>query len=217
MSELQLTHLTPGPSYLSPTQRLIKRLLDLVIGLFLLGCSLPLMFIVALVIKFDSPGPVLFRQKRLGENGHLFGMFKFRSMVVSAEEMQNDLNYRDDEGNLLFKFHNDPRVTRVGRFIRRTSLDELPQLFNVLKGDMSLVGPRPELPWLLPEYHPSQLGRFAVPQGLTGWWQIHGRADKSISLKVEDDLYYITHYSLWLDLTILLKTPWAVLQGKGAY
>lgn len=105
----------------------------------------------------------------------------------------------------------------MGRFIRRFSLDELPQLFNVLKGDMSLVGPRPELPWLVEKYEPWQRKRFAVPQGVTGWWQVNGRSDKPMHLHTEDDLFYIQNYSLWLDLYILLKTPWMVLRGKGAY
>jgi exopolysaccharide biosynthesis polyprenyl glycosylphosphotransferase len=198
-------------------QRLVKRLFDLCVGFLFFIVILPIMILVALIIKLDSPGPVIFRQKRVGESGRLFEMYKFRSMINGAAEMQPAYNQRDDEGRLLFKRVNDPRVTRVGRFLRRTSLDELPQLFNVLKGDMSLVGPRPELPWLVEEYEPWQRKRFAVPQGLTGWWQINGRSEKPMHLHTEEDLYYVQNYSLWMDIYILIKTLWVVMRGKGAY
>jgi lipopolysaccharide/colanic/teichoic acid biosynthesis glycosyltransferase len=136
---------------------------------------------------------------------------------VNAEAYQKEVSKRDQQGNLIHKQKDDPRVTRVGRVIRRTSLDELPQLINVLKGDMSLVGPRPELPWLVEKYEPWQRKRFAVPQGLTGWWQVNGRSEKPMHLNTEDDLYYIQHYSLLLDLQILWKTMFAVLKRQGAY
>lgn len=204
------------PSF-TPSQRRVKRLFDLIIGLPFTILALPVMGLVALAIKLDSPGPALFRQQRVGEGGRLFEMWKFRSMVVDAEKAQDQINGRDDQGNLVHKRKDDPRVTRVGRFIRRFSLDELPQFFNVLKGDMSLVGPRPEMPWLVELYEPWQLQRFSVPQGLTGWWQVSGRSERLMHLHTEDDLYYIQHYSLWLDLLILWKTVWVVLGGKGAY
>ena len=124
---------------------------------------------------------------------------------------------QDPDGNLTYKIPDDPRVTHVGKFIRRASLDELPQLFNVFKGEMSLIGPRPELPALVKHYEPWQRKRFAVPQGITGWWQVNGRSDKPMHLHTEDDLYYVQNYSLRLDLTILLKTIWVVLRGKGAF
>lgn len=203
---------------LNEVQRFAKRIVDIIVGFLLLLLSSPLMFLVALAIKVDSPnGSVLFRQERVGENGRIFGMFKFRSMVPNAEELQAKINQRDENGNLVFKFKNDPRITNVGRSIRRTSLDELPQLFNVLLGDMSLVGPRPEMPWLVEQYEPWQLKRFAVPQGITGWWQVNGRSDKPMHLNTEDDIYYVQNYSLWMDIYILMKTPWVVLRGKGAY
>lgn len=202
---------------LNDVQRLIKRMFDLVISTTLIIMALLPMGIVTLLIKLDSDGPVFFRQQRVGENGRLFSMYKFRSMVTGADRMVDDVTEITDDGHVLFKKADDPRVTRIGRLLRHTSLDELPQLFNVLKGDMSLVGPRPELPWLVGQYEPWQHKRLAVPQGMTGWWQINGRADKPLHLHTEEDLYYVQNYSLWMDIYILLKTPWVVLRGKGAY
>ncbi len=202
---------------LDPFQRLVKRAFDLVVTTLALFPALPLMALIALAIRLDSGGPVLFKQKRVGEGGRLFTMYKFRTMVVGAEALQEQLLTRDAEGHLLHKRADDPRVTRVGRFLRRTSLDELPQLFNVLRGEMSLVGPRPELPWLVARYEPWQRKRFEVPQGITGWWQVNGRADRPMHLHTEDDLYYIRNYSVWLDLKILWLTVQAVLLRKGAF
>jgi len=202
---------------LSDYQRIIKRLFDITMSGALILLTLPLMGFVALITKLDSPGPVLFRQRRVGENGRLFTMFKFRSMIDGAEEMQSSVNGMDEDGNVVHKRRGDPRVTRIGGLIRRLSLDELPQLFNVVRGDMSLVGPRPELPWLVQSYKPWQRKRFAVPQGITGWWQVNGRSDKMMYLHTDEDLYYIQNYSLWLDLYILLRTPWVALRGRGAY
>ena len=144
-------------------------------------------------------------------------MYKFRSMIVDAEKLQDEVTSTDEQGNILYKRENDPRITRTGHIIRRTSLDELPQLINVLMGDMSLVGPRPELPIMVGQYETWQLERFTVPQGMTGWWQINGRADKPLHLHTEDDIFYIKNYSLWMDIFILLKTPWVVMRGTGAY
>ena len=202
---------------LNNVQRLVKRVFDIVVGGIATVVILPLLGIVALAIKLDNPGTVIFRQKRVGENGRIFDMYKFRSMVVGAEEMQDDVTEFNSKGDIIYKKADDPRITRVGRIIRRTSLDELPQLFNVLKGDMSLVGPRPELPFMINYYEPWQHTRFAVPQGMTGWWQINGRADKPLHLHTDDDIYYIQNYSLWMDIYILFKTPWVVLRGKGAF
>ena len=198
-------------------QRFGKRLMDMAfagLGLLLLS---PLMIAVAIAIKLEDRGPVFYKAERVGENGRLFRMLKFRSMVINADRLQHLINQRDSDGHLIFKYADDPRITRIGRLIRRTSIDELPQLLNVLKGDMSLVGPRPELPWLVEEYESWQRKRFAVPQGITGWWQINGRSDNPMYLHTEQDLYYIQHYSWWLDIQILWRTVAVVVRGKGAY
>ncbi|MCP4362308.1 MAG: sugar transferase [Chloroflexi bacterium] len=202
---------------LNDVQRFTKRLFDLMITGFTTLILLPLLGLISLLIKLDSPGPAIFRQQRVGENGRVFNMYKFRTMVPDADKQLAKLMEVNSQGQLLFKRPNDPRVTRVGRFLRRTSLDEIPQLFNVLKGDMSLVGPRPELPWLVENYALWQRKRFAVPQGMTGWWQVNGRSENPMHLNTDDDLHYVQNYSLWMDIYILLKTPWVVMRGKGAY
>jgi lipopolysaccharide/colanic/teichoic acid biosynthesis glycosyltransferase len=139
-------------------------------------------------------------------------------MVVDADKGQPQIGEVDVRGKTVYKLANDPRITRVGKFLRHTSIDELPQLINVLRGEMSLVGPRPELPWLVAKYEPWQRKRLAVPQGMTGWWQVNGRIkDPMQHLYTEQDLYYIQHYSLWLDIQILWRTITVVLRGKGAY
>jgi exopolysaccharide biosynthesis polyprenyl glycosylphosphotransferase len=196
--------------------RLIKRGFDLLVGGILFLAALPAMAVIALLIRLDTPGPVLLRQKRVGENGKLFGMQKFRTMFAqSLPEPAAPSSSAD--GQIVHKRKDDPRVTRLGRLLRRYSLDELPQLLNVLRGDMSLVGPRPEMPWLVDQYQSWQRQRFAVPQGLTGWWQINGRSDKPMHLHTEDDLYYVYNYSIWLDLWILIRTPFSVISGQGAF
>jgi exopolysaccharide biosynthesis polyprenyl glycosylphosphotransferase len=202
---------------LNDYQRLVKRLFDLIIGTAIQILILPLMLAIAIAIKIDSRGPALYKQRRVGENGRLFWMFKFRSMSIDADKQLDNIITHDTNGNIIHKTPHDPRITRLGRFLRRTSLDELPQLVNVLIGDMSLVGPRPEMPLLVEQYQPWQRKRFAIPQGITGWWQINGRSDKPMHLHTEDDLYYIQNYSLLLDLQILIKTVWVVFRGKGAY
>src|SRR6266498_44078 len=198
-------------------QRLIKRAFDVFFGLLALIPALPLMGLSALMIFLEDGAPILFIQKRVGENGRLFDMLKFRTMVKNAEELQSQVQKQDAHGNLIHKTKDDPRVTRTGRVLRRFSLDELPQLFNILSGKMSLVGPRPEMPYLVDKYQPWQRKRFAVPPGLTGWWQVNGRSDKPMHLHTEDDLYYIQNYSIWLDLQIMVRTIWVVLIGKGSY
>jgi exopolysaccharide biosynthesis polyprenyl glycosylphosphotransferase len=202
---------------LDPFERQVKRAFDLVLSAILLILTLPLMALAALAIRLDSPGPAVFKQRRVGENGRIFCMYKFRSMIVGAETVEQARAKRVQDKQLLNKQPDDPRVTRVGRFLRRTSLDELPQLLNVLRGDMSLVGPRPELPWMVEQYEPWQWQRFSVPQGITGWWQVNGRNDQPMVLHSEEDLFYIQHYSLILDIQILWRTVGAVFRGGGAY
>ncbi|MCC6300732.1 MAG: sugar transferase [Anaerolineales bacterium] len=198
-------------------QRMVKRAFDFIFGLLILLPALPLMTLSALMILFEDGFPVLFRQQRVGENGRLFEMLKFRTMIRNAEQLKGQVEKRDADGNLIHKSKDDPRVTRTGRLLRRLSLDELPQLFNVLVGTMSLVGPRPEMPYLVEKYQPWQRKRFAIPPGMTGWWQVNGRSDKPMHLHTEDDLYYIQNYSIWLDIQILVRTAWVVLFGKGAF
>jgi lipopolysaccharide/colanic/teichoic acid biosynthesis glycosyltransferase len=138
-------------------------------------------------------------------------------MVQNAETLHLTVERLDENGNLLHKHRDDPRVTRLGRFLRRYSLDELPQFINVLRGEMSVVGPRPELPYLVEKYDPWQYVRFTVPQGVTGWWQVNGRSDKPMHLNTEKDIFYIKNYSFWLDLQIILRTLWVLLRHEGAY
>ena len=202
--------------------RLVKRLFDLVVGATVLILASPLMLLIALGIRLDSPGAVFYCPQRVGEGGKLFWMLKFRTMVAGAEEQEQNLVVETGDAGqgppVFDKRPDDPRITRLGRLMRRASLDELPQLINVLIGDMSLVGPRPELPWLVERYQPWQRKRFAVPQGMTGWWQVNGRSERPAhELRVEDDLYYIRNYSLLLDLRILWKTIGSVIRGEGAY
>ncbi len=204
-------------SALDDYERMVKRAFDLTVGLLAFILALPLLGIIALMVFLQDGSPILFRQKRVGENGKLFDMLKFRSMVKNAEQLRHMVETHDEAGNLIHKSKDDPRVTPLGRFLRRYSLDELPQLINVLRGDMSLVGPRPELPDLVEKYQPWQRGRLAVPPGITGWWQVTGRSDKVMHLHTEDDLYYLQNYSIWLDLQIIMRTIWVVLIGRGAY
>jgi len=204
-------------SALTDSQRIFKRLFDMLASAGLLIMLAPVLLLIALAIKLESPGPVFFLQERLGEQGRRFRMIKFRSMYHDAAQRWEEVARRDEGGRLLHKIEDDPRVTQVGRKLRRTSLDELPQLINVFRGEMSLVGPRPEMPYVTAEYEPWQWQRFRVPPGITGWWQVNGRSDKPMHLHTEDDLYYIQNYSFWLDLRILAKTVLVVWQGHGAF
>ncbi len=198
-------------------RRVFKRIMDLMFTIFILFFIWPLLLLVAFAIRIDSPGPALFIARRVGENGKLFNMFKFRTMVIGAETLQQEIVSYDEQNRPIYKIKNDPRVTKLGRFLRRTSMDELPQLFNVLKGDMSLVGPRPEQPFITAEYDHWQWRRLSVPPGITGWWQVSGRSDLAMHLNSQYDLYYVRNYSFFLDLKILFKTIGTVIRGKGAY
>jgi exopolysaccharide biosynthesis polyprenyl glycosylphosphotransferase len=195
----------------------LKRTFDLLVAVVILPFALPLMALVALAILLDDGAPVFFRQERVGENGCRFDILKFRTMVPGAEKLRDRVTRIDENGFRVYKTRRDPRLTRLGRFLRRWSLDELPQLYNVLRGEMSLVGPRPEQEFVVEQYQPWQRQRLAVPPGITGWWQVSGRSDLPMHLNTQYDLFYIRNYSLWLDLRILWLTVGAVLQRKGAY
>ena len=202
---------------LSGYQRVLKRLVDLALGGLTLLAALPLLALAALAVRLTSPGPALIRQRRVGENGRIFWMVKFRTMFAGAQNNWEENVLLDAQGQPVYKRPDDPRITPLGGILRRLSLDELPQLWNVLRGEMSLVGPRPELPALVAQYQPWQQKRLAVPQGMTGWWQVNGRSDKPMHLNTEFDLYYVANYSLGLDLQILWKTIWVVLRGQGSF
>ena len=196
---------------------LLKRVFDFLVTLSAMPVVLPILILVAIAIKIDSPGPVLFIQQRVGLRKHLFPMYKFRSMHENAEAMLKDIEHLNEAEGPIFKMTNDPRVTRVGKFIRKASLDELPQLINVLKGDMSLVGPRPMSIRDVDLFEKGiQRKRFSVKPGITCIWQISGRSDLPFDKWLELDLKYIDNWSFWLDLEILFKTLPAVLKSKGA-
>lgn len=198
-------------------QLLAKRALDMVVSLLMLIVLSPLMLTVAAIIRLTSPGPVLFAQDRLGMNKRKFKVLKFRSMVVDAEARKKDLAALNEKDGPVFKIKNDPRVTPIGRFIRKTSIDELPQLINVLKGEMSLVGPRPPLPTEVDQYDWLYRRRLSIKPGITCLWQIGGRSNISFAQWMEMDREYIENWSIWLDLKILVKTIPVVLFGRGAY
>ncbi len=197
-------------------QLFIKRAFDIVFSATLLVLLSPLMLIVAILIKLTSPGPVLFKQKRCGLNGRKFTLYKFRSMVPGAEMKKKQLERMNEMDGPVFKMKRDPRVTPVGRILRKFSIDELPQLFNVLKGDMSIVGPRPALPVEVELYEVWQRRRLSLKPGLTCIWQVSGRNKVPFHRWMEMDLEYIDNWSLWLDFKILVKTFFVVLTGYGA-
>lgn len=194
-----------------------KRALDLLLVALALPVLVPVFAAIALAIKLSSPGPVFFVQSRVGQGGRLFGMVKFRSMVVDAEARRAEVLGRSDRAGLCFKAKDDPRITPVGRILRRASLDELPQLWNVVTGEMSLVGPRPALPEEVAAYPAAALERLAVLPGITGAWQVAGRANLGFDEMVALDVDYVRNASLAIDLALLLRTVRAVASGRGAY
>jgi lipopolysaccharide/colanic/teichoic acid biosynthesis glycosyltransferase len=203
----------PSAAYLTT-----KRLIDVSVSVALLIALSPLFLIVALCIKLTDGGPVFFRQKRVGLNGRVFDFFKFRSMIVDAEARKDELMKHNKHSNsITFKMCRDPRVTWVGRIMRKTSIDELPQLWNVLIGEMTLVGPRPAVVAEVQRYTVRESRRLAVVPGLTCFWQVSGRADLDFQQQVELDVDYIRERSLWLDVKLMVLTVPAVLSGMGAF
>jgi exopolysaccharide biosynthesis polyprenyl glycosylphosphotransferase len=198
-------------------RRLVKGTIDRMIAAVLVVAAAPVLLGIALAVRLSGPGPVLYRQQRVGLGGQLYTMYKFRSMVIDAEARLAALQAANEGDGLLFKIRHDPRVTPVGRWLRRFSLDELPQLFNVLGGTMSLVGPRPPLPTEVERYDSSVRRRLLVRPGLTGLWQISGRSDLSWDDSVRLDLRYVENWSLALDVLIMWKTASAVFGSRGAY
>lgn len=194
----------------------VKRSMDLGVGVVALVLALPFWAVIALAIRLDSPGPILFRQERVTRGGAAFTMYKFRTMMAGTPPPSAEDGESLDRTVPFFKCRDDPQVTRVGRLLRRTSLDELPQLWNVIKGDMSLVGPRPL--WMRQLVGQDDYrARHAMKTGLTGWWQVNGRSDVDRQAAIDLDLFYIEHWSLRFDLYILLRTVGAVLSRRGAY
>jgi exopolysaccharide biosynthesis polyprenyl glycosylphosphotransferase len=197
---------------------LVKRIIDVLGSSAALILCLPVLLVISLLIRLDSRGPIFFRQERVGRGGKRFIVLKFRSMFADAEarivEVAGNNEVKDGP---IFKWRKDPRITRVGRFLRRSSLDELPQFWNVLIGDMSLVGPRPPLEREVRAYEAWHLGRLAVTPGMTGLWQVSGRSNLTFNEMVSLDLRYVQEWSLWMDVVLILKTPLAVFGGRGAF
>ncbi|RYL95753.1 sugar transferase [Sporolactobacillus sp. THM7-4] len=209
----QQVNLKSNPFYL-----FVKRTMDLFGALTGLIVLLPIFLVIALLIKWTDPvGPVIFKQVRIGRNGKPFRIYKFRSMVHNAEDLLGNLLNQNETNGPMFKMKNDPRVTRIGRFLRRTSLDEFPQLVNVLKGEMSLVGPRPPLPREVNAYTERDKQRLLVKPGCTGLWQVEGRSNIGFETMVQLDLEYIHHRNILLDLKIILKTIPLLFHSNNAY
>ena len=194
-----------------------KRAIDIIgagSGLLLLS---PVIAIVACAVKFTSKGPIFFSQKRVGKNGKIFEMYKFRSMVVNAEELKEKLAHQNEMSGPMFKMKDDPRVTKIGKFIRKTSIDELPQLWNVLKGDMSLVGPRPSLPKEVKQFENWMYKRLTVKPGLTCYWQVSGRNNIDFEDWMKLDIIYVNERNLWIDIKLIFKTVLVLFGDKNAH
>jgi len=195
-----------------------KRILDFTLALALAIAITPLVLIIAIAVVVESAGPVFFCQKRMGRGGQIFTVIKFRSMYRDAEARLHEVSANNEiTDGPTFKWRDDPRITRVGRLLRRTSLDELPQIYNVLLGNMSLVGPRPPLESEVLKYEPWQLERLAVKPGMTGLWQVSGRSELGFLEMVLLDIDYVRKWSVRRDVVLLVRTPWAVIKGRGAY
>jgi len=201
----------------STVVRGVKGAFDRVSAALLLVIAAPFLLLIGLAVRIDSRGPAIFSQTRVGRNGHRFRVYKFRTMVDGADEMKGDLSDSNEYDSVLFKMHNDPRITRVGHLLRKTSLDELPQLINVLRGEMSLVGPRPCLPSEMEDMDAGALRRYAVKPGITGLWQVSGRSDLAWDESTALDTYYADNWNLAADAAIFARTVKAVTSGKGAY
>lgn len=195
----------------------VKRLFDATVSFVLLVLLSPLVLLIAVLVKLQDGGPIIFAQKRVGQFGREFMMYKFRSMRVDAERhLENLLQRNQHAQGVTFKIKDDPRITRVGKWLRKYSLDELPQIYNVFKGDMSLVGPRPPVPREVAMYSLEDRRRLAVPPGITCFWQVMGRSEIDFSGQLKLDVEYIEQQNFWLDLKILIQTPQAVLSARGA-
>jgi exopolysaccharide biosynthesis polyprenyl glycosylphosphotransferase len=197
------------------TAKYLKRMEDIAFSVAMLTITMPLWLILAMLIKRESPGPLLFHQRRVGKHGRQFIMYKFRSMYHGADRELDRVAALNEADGYIFKVKNDPRVTRIGRFLRKTCLDELPQFLNVLRGDMSIVGPRPPLPEETRKYSVSQLRRLATTPGITGLWQVNRGHRYSFDEVIAWDTYYIENWSLWLDIKIMVKTVWVIATGRG--
>lgn len=195
----------------------VKRFFDIALSVLSLILLSPLFLLTAIAIKLDDGGPVIYSQTRAGKSGKSFKFYKFRSMDTNAEEKKKELKPLNETDGPVFKITNDPRISKVGKFIRKSSIDELPQLINVLRGEMTIVGPRPPLPNEVAQYTPEQMHRLDLKPGLTCYWQCSGRSDLSFEKWMELDFKYIQECGLWTDLKIILKTVPAVLTGRGAY
>lgn len=193
-----------------------KRLLDVILSLMGIILLSPIFILVIIAIKIDSKGKAFFVQERVGLKGNIFKMYKFRSMVVDAEELKKNLMTQNEMGGPMFKMKEDPRVTRVGRFIRKTSIDELPQLFNVLKGDMSLVGPRPSLPSEVKEFETWMMERLAVKPGITCYWQVSGRNNIDFIDWMKLDIKYVREKNIWIDVKLIFKTVFVLFGDEHA-
>jgi lipopolysaccharide/colanic/teichoic acid biosynthesis glycosyltransferase len=195
----------------------LKRLLDIVIASVVLVATLPIWLVMVMAIKIDSPGRAIFVQERIGLRGRRFRFYKFRSMTDGADRMKDRMRHLSEVAGPVFKVRSDPRITKIGRLMRRTSLDELPQLINVLKGEMSIVGPRPAVPDEVAQYRPNDMIRLAVKPGLTCWWQVRGRSTVDFDTWMAYDREYVYGLSFWIDVQILISTVKAVLSCRGAY